>query len=104
PIIHPSPLPKWEPSLPLELLTVSFSSTLLEKHGPPSSKVASLERIALSLLTIGVITSIEPCPQFRITQDFIGFIDGSHLLFSILFTNTKPDRLVRMMFSRHLPV
>jgi hypothetical protein len=67
PVTCTSLLSKWESPLKLKLVTVSRSTTLLEKYGTASSKGIALERISLSLVAVGVIPSIESRLKFRIT-------------------------------------
>lgn len=67
----------------LDLL--SLASTLLEELGErmPTGEPSTLERMTtlLSHRIVRVIPVVKPLPQFRVREDLVCLVDGSHLGF-----------------------
>lgn len=108
---------KWPSSLLLLLLALPLTTMLKlkvrlattkgmssSKGTTPLAKRTSMERIALPLLRVRIITSIKASPQLRIAQNLVRLVNGSHLLFGFFLGITLLMRLIRMVLLRGLAV
>lgn len=60
--------------------------------------------VILPLIRVGIITAIEARPQLGVAEDLVSFIDASHLLLCLLFSDSLLDGLVGVELLRGLAV
>lgn len=70
----------------------------------PLPKRTALERLPLVVEIVRIVSVVEPCPELRIAEDLVRFVDGCHFLFRLLFADTLTRGFVRVELLGHAPV